>query len=66
MEEALTGRGYPVERIAGADRFETAAKVAAAAAVVSTNPNITNTPLYLVSGMNFPDGLSVAPLAAPV
>ncbi|MFO0702820.1 MAG: cell wall-binding repeat-containing protein [Candidatus Andersenbacteria bacterium] len=53
--------GYLVDRIAGADRYETAALVAERLHQLA-GANVL--PHYLVSGTNFPDALSVAPLAA--
>jgi len=58
---ALPG-GYDVRRVAGDDRYATAA------ALIAENGPPTvglpySGPLYLVSGTDWPDGLSVAPLA---
>lgn len=47
---------FPTSRIAGADRYSTAAKVSAQFATAST--------IYIASGVNYPDALSAAPAAA--
>ncbi|MEW1958759.1 cell wall-binding repeat-containing protein [Kineococcus sp. NPDC059986] len=57
---ALPG-GYRVQRLAGADRFATAAAIATEVRGVSGG---TTGPVYLVNGQNFPDGLAVSALAA--
>lgn len=62
---ALPGH-YDVRRIAGEDRYGTAAALLAA---TGDDPGVVRDlpysgPLYLVSGTDWPDGLSVAPLAA--
>ncbi len=50
-----TGLGVPFDRVAGSDRFSTAAQLAA------TLPRTGSA--YLASGMNFPDALTTAVLA---
>lgn len=58
VETALRA-GHRVVRLAGADRFETAIAVAnQLRSLGSTGP------VHLASGLNFPDGLAVTPLAA--
>ncbi|MEW9264725.1 cell wall-binding repeat-containing protein [Kineococcus endophyticus] len=57
---ALPG-GYQVERLAGPDRFATAAAIATEVAELSAG---APGPVYLVNGQNFPDGLAVSALAA--
>ena len=54
----LTGLGYVVQRVAGADRFGTALAVAAALG----NPGT----VLLATGTNFPDALAAGPAAAHV
>jgi putative cell wall-binding protein len=60
----LTGLGYVVTRISGADRYATAAAVAAKVKVLSTigslNGKVT---CVLASGQGYADALSVGPLA---
>lgn len=60
---ALTGLSatYRVHRVAGADRFTTATAVADTVTSVTAD---TTSPIYLVNGFNFPDGLAVSALAA--
>lgn len=48
-------RGVTVDRIAGSDRFKTAAAVAAKFATADT--------VYIANGLNYPDALSAAPAA---
>ncbi len=50
-----------MERLAGADRFATAAAIATEVAGLSGG---ATGPVYLVNGQNFPDGLAVSALAA--
>lgn len=52
---------YVVTRISGADRYDTAAKIAAQ---VGVDDPVAGAPLYVASGRDFPDGLAVAALAA--
>ena len=54
----LTARGYQVVRYAGADRYATAANVAAALGNPAT--------VLLATGTNFPDALAAGPAAAHV
>lgn len=55
VAEALEGFA-PVERVAGQDRFDTAAKIADS---FETAPLV-----YVATGLDFPDALAVAPAAA--
>ncbi|MGV9195217.1 cell wall-binding repeat-containing protein [Microbacterium sp. MC2] len=55
---AATATGVRATRVSGADRYETAAAVAR-----TTYPSGTDT-VYLATGADFADALSVAPLAA--
>lgn len=59
---ALTAAGLSVERIAGADRYATAAKVAARLAAVKGVSSLGAA--FLVRGDRFPDALAVSSLAA--
>lgn len=52
---------YTVTRLSGADRYETAVKIAAQTAVDDPVPGA---PIYVASGANYPDGLAVAALAS--
>ncbi|WP_432510862.1 cell wall-binding repeat-containing protein [Kineococcus sp. SYSU DK001] len=63
-ETALTALSpnYTVKRLAGDDRYETAAKIAEE--VAAQVPGTATAPIYLASGVNFPDGLAVSALAA--
>jgi putative cell wall-binding protein len=59
VETQLTGLGYTVNRVAGANRYDTAAKVAAASAgfrAIGTIGGVKTA--YLATGTNFPDALS--------
>lgn len=58
---ALPG-GYDVRRVAGDDRYATAAALIAEGDPAPVGLPYSG-PLYLVSGADWPDGLSVAPLA---
>ncbi|MFB9376113.1 cell wall-binding repeat-containing protein [Kineococcus gynurae] len=57
-----------VERLAGDDRYATAVAVAEKILRLSGRPTSTTggtaTPVYLVNGQNYPDGLAVSALAA--
>jgi hypothetical protein len=53
IELELRGMGYEVERLAGADRFETAVAIA-----------VRSTRILLVTGRGFPDGLAAGAAAA--
>ncbi|TYS17668.1 transglycosylase SLT domain-containing protein [Rossellomorea vietnamensis] len=58
VEKAVDGlKGVSIERISGADRYITAAKIAD-----KVNPNPER--VIVASGKNFPDALSAAPYAA--
>ena len=58
VESELREAGYVVERVAGADRFDTAAKVAE-----STSPL---SPVVLATGREFPDALAAGAGAAAI
>ena len=58
VAESLKAAGRRVERLSGPDRYATA--VAVAHVIAGDGPS----PVYLASGTTYPDGLSVAPLAA--
>ena len=59
FEDELSTNGInKISRLAGADRYETSAKIADQLGVK------TGTPLVLVSGENYPDALSVSSIAA--
>lgn len=51
--------GFEVERLAGANRYETSLRVAEK---MEDLRGEVSTPLYLASGQNFPDALSATPL----
>src|SRR5699024_3012381 len=59
VEKELTGMGMKVERLAGADRTETASRIADELTSGSTSKQAV-----LVNGYDFPDALSVASYAA--
>lgn len=52
VETALEGLGYTVDRVAGADRFETAALIA---------EELGGTTAVLANGLRFPDALAISP-----
>ena len=56
--ETQLGEDFEVERIAGENRFDTAAKIASKVSPEGTAE------VVVVNGMNFPDALSVASHAA--
>jgi putative cell wall-binding protein len=68
----LTGKGVAVKRLAGADRYETAAKVAdferaattPASATVDGGLGFNGTEAFLASGAGYADALAGGPLAA--
>ncbi|GAA3509659.1 cell wall-binding repeat-containing protein [Georgenia daeguensis] len=60
VEAALRSRGLGVSRLGGADRYATAAAVATRVAAVDGH---NGQPVFLVTGLDFPDGLSAAPPA---
>ncbi|PAV31303.1 hypothetical protein CIL05_01230 [Virgibacillus profundi] len=56
IEQNLKSQGYAVERISGKDRFETNLEI---------NKQLTGVEgVFVTSGMNFPDTLGAAPIAA--
>ncbi len=61
---SLTGLGYTVERISGADRYATAVAVGDKLRALATVGSIVaKTTAVLVSGTSFPDGLAAGGLA---
>ena len=58
VENILKNKGYNVDRISGINRYQTAIKVA------EKIPDMTNETMFLVSGENFPDALTVNTIAA--
>jgi len=60
VEQALRSGGRNVSRVAGQDRYETAAAVAARIAALQGG---TVASVLLVTGLDFPDGLSAGPAA---
>ena len=60
VEAALRSRGLSVSRLGGVDRYATAAAVATRVAAVDGH---NGQPVFLVTGLDFPDGLSAAPPA---
>jgi len=58
FESKLTSMGNSVERLAGYDRYETCS------AIVEKTSVPTVTPVFVASGENFPDALSIASVAA--
>jgi len=61
VKDELSGAGLSVERIAGADRYETSAKITQAVAALA-GPSFAKK-AFLARGDNFADGLAVSPLA---
>ncbi|WP_380158922.1 cell wall-binding repeat-containing protein [Kineococcus sp. R86509] len=59
---AALSPNFSVVRLSGDDRFETAARIADE--VTARAPGTDTAPIYLASGVNFPDGLAVSALAA--
>jgi len=62
VEDQLVSSGYTVERLAGVDRFETAVLIAQRLKVARGGTATTD--IFLANGLNFPDALSVSPVAA--
>ena len=61
---SLTGLGYTVSRIEGADRYKTAVKVGEKIRALTTIGSVVSkTTAILVSGQNFADGLAAGGLA---
>ncbi|WP_163195555.1 cell wall-binding repeat-containing protein [Clostridium thermarum] len=58
FENTLKAKGIGVKRLSGIDRYETSIAIARELDVNS------NTTVFLTTGANFPDALSVAPIAA--
>ena len=63
VEASLEGEGYATSRVAGADRYDTAAQVALTYSEL-IEPFEGDRTAILASGRNFPDALSAGPLAA--
>lgn len=69
VADALAGKGLDVDRIGGADRYDTAARVAARVRELAVDP-LTPTGAFVVEGASadpnrgWPDAVAVAPLAA--
>ncbi len=55
----LTAAGFTVERISGSDRYATCAEIARRVSQLSGNPES----VFIASGSNFPDALSISPAA---
>ena len=62
VETTLKGRGLAVERIAGTNRYDTAAKIAAALRTALGVPGFDKA--YVATGENFPDALAAGGIAA--
>ena len=58
VEDTLKAKGIAVTRLSGKDRYETSVAIAKQ---LDVNQNTT---VFLATGANFPDALSVAPIAA--
>jgi len=58
FETKLSSMGHAVERIAGHDRYETCL------AIAEEESTSAQTPVFIASGENFPDALSIASAAA--
>ncbi|WP_101772245.1 cell wall-binding repeat-containing protein [Peptostreptococcus faecalis] len=54
-KERIISKNIEIERIAGVDRYDTSLKIA---------KEISSDSAYIVSGKNFPDALSIGPVAA--
>ncbi len=63
LAEAARAAGCDAERIAGSDRYDTAARVAARLALESP---AGGGPVLLASGVDFPDALAAVPYAAAI
>jgi len=61
IEDELENKGFGVYRIAGKNRYETAWQIALDILVDSRH---TSSEIFVVSGENYPDALSVGPIAA--
>lgn len=59
VQTALEGEGLDVVRVAGANRTETARKVALAAAGITESSHVA----FLANSQNFPDALAASPMA---
>jgi putative cell wall-binding protein len=63
VENDLRSRGYKVERIAGASRYQTAQRVAQAAGAAAVGSPGGKKTAIVSSGENFPDALAAGPLS---
>ena len=65
VETALTGQGITVIRVAGTNRYDTAAKLGAMEASTALNGGFgwATTSVVLASGLNFPDALAASPVS---
>lgn len=61
VENTLKTMGITVQRIAGSDRYNTSLEVAK---LLVDDYTIPDKDIYVVSGKDFPDALSIAPVAA--
>jgi putative cell wall-binding protein len=61
QQDFLTSQGYVVQRLSGSDRLETARAIAS---LVAQLRGRLPDQYYIVNGYNFPDALSISPLAA--
>jgi len=60
----IAAQGYTVKRVSGADRYETAAKISAAAnAVVGVGQFQNSRTAIVATGANYPDALAAGPMA---
>lgn len=64
VEDLLTGHGLAVDRIAGGNRYATAAAIAERVRAHETSAGRSpSSEVFVCNGMNFPDALAVAPYA---
>ena len=64
VQSALTGNGFAVVRLAGADRFATSVAVAKELDRGFQASGLPRSTAFLADGMNFPDALSAGPAAS--
>lgn len=62
VEETLRNAGLSIERIAGRDRYETAVNIALKIIQILGSTNFDR--VYIATGENYPDALSISPVAA--
>lgn len=60
VADTLTGEGYNVDRVAGVDRYETAAEIAGEVGCADLNGLAT---ALIATGLNYPDALAGGPIA---